>query len=129
LALEVDTSFGSRRVTRVLDALVAERGQPQAIRCDNGPELTSRHFLAWCVERQIELVHIQPGKPTQNAHVESFHGRLREECLAVSWFQNLFDARRKSGVAKGVQRGASAQQLGIPDTERVCCSGRQLLQS
>ena len=95
LALEVDTSFASRRVTRVLDAIVAERGQPKAIRCDNGPELTSRHFLAWCVERQIELLHIQPGKPTQNAHVESFHGRLREECLAVSWFQNLFDARRK----------------------------------
>jgi putative transposase len=95
LALEVDTSFASRRVTRVLGAIVAERGQPQAIRCDNGPELTSRHFVAWCVERQIELVHIQPGKPTQNAHVESFHGRLRDECLAVSWFQNLFDARRK----------------------------------
>ena len=95
LALEVDTSFASRRVTRVLEQIVAERGQPLAIRCDNGPELTSRHFLAWCVERQIELVHIQPGKPTQNAHVESFHGRLREECLRVSWFQNLFDARRK----------------------------------
>src|SRR5690242_11735712 len=95
LALEVDTSFASPRVTRVLEAIVAERGQPQAIRCDNGPELTSRHFLAWCVERQIELVHIQPGKPTQNARVESFHGRLREECLSVSWFQNLFDARRK----------------------------------
>jgi len=94
-ALEVDTSFASRRVTRVLDAIAAERGQPQAIRCDNGPELTSRHFLAWCIERQIELVHIQPGKPTQNARVESFHGRLREECLTVSWFQNLFDARRK----------------------------------
>ena len=74
---------------------MAERGKPQAVRCDNGPELTSRHFLAWCVERQIELVHIQPGKPTQNAHVESFHGRLREECLNVSWFQNLFDARRQ----------------------------------
>ncbi len=95
LALEVDTSLASRRVTRVLDAIVAERGQPLAIRCDNGPELTSRHFLAWCGERRIELVHIQPGKPTQNAHVESFHGRLREECLTVSWFQNLFDARRK----------------------------------
>jgi putative transposase len=95
LALEVDTSFASRRVTRVLDAIVAERGQPQEIRCDNGPELTSRHFLAWCVERQIELIHIQPGKPRQNPHVESFHGRLREECLTVSWFQNLFDARRK----------------------------------
>jgi putative transposase len=95
LALEVDTSFASRRVTRVLEQIVAERGVPQAIRCDNGPELTSRHFLAWCIERQIELVHIQPGKPTQNARIESFHGRLREECLAVSWFQNLFDARRK----------------------------------
>jgi putative transposase len=95
LALEVDTSFASRRVTRVLEAIVTERGQPQAIRCDNGPELTSRHFLAWCIERQIELVHIQPGKPSQNAHVESFHGRLREECLNVSWFQNLFDAKRK----------------------------------
>jgi putative transposase len=95
LALEVDTSFASRRVTRVLETIVAERGQPQAIRCDNGPELTSRHFLAWCVERQIDLLHIQPGKPTQNARVESFHGRLREECLAVSWFQHLFDARRK----------------------------------
>ena len=95
LALEVDTSFASRRVTRVLEAIVAERGQPLAIRCDNGPELTSRHFLAWCVERGIALVHIQPGKPTQNAYVESFHGRLREECLNVSWFQNLFDARRK----------------------------------
>jgi putative transposase len=65
---------------------------------DNGPELTSRHFLAWCLERRIEPVHIQPGKPTQNAHVESFHGRLREECLRVSWFENLFDARRKTAI-------------------------------
>ena len=78
-------------VTQLLDL----HGRPQAIRCDNGPELTSRHFLAWCIEKKIELVHIQPGKPTQNAHVESFHGRLREECLTLSWFQNLFDARRK----------------------------------
>src|SRR5712691_10448314 len=95
LALEVDTSFASRRVTRVLDAIIAQRGMARAIRCDNGPEFTSRHFLAWAVERQIELIHIQPGKPTQNARVESFHGRLREECLRVSWFQNLFDARRR----------------------------------
>jgi putative transposase len=94
-ALEVDTGFASRRVTRVLDGIIAGRGKPQAIRCDNGPELTSRHFLAWALEWQIELRHIQPGKPTQNAHIESFHGRLREECLRVSWFTNLFDARRK----------------------------------
>jgi putative transposase len=95
LALEVDTSFASRRVTRVLDAIIAQRGMAGAIRCDNGPEFTSRHFLAWAVERQIEVIHIQPGKPTQNARVESFNGRLREECLNVSWFQNVFEARRK----------------------------------
>ncbi len=95
LALEVDTSFASRRVTRVLEGIVAERGMPQAIRCDNGPELTSRHFLAWCIERRIELVHIQPGRPMQNGQVESFHGKLRDECLRVSWFGNLFEARRK----------------------------------
>jgi putative transposase len=95
LALEVDTSFASRRVTRVLDQIMVERGAPQSIRCDNGPELTSRHFLAWAIERGIELVHIQPGKPAQNGRLESFNGKLREECLRVSWFQNLFDARRK----------------------------------
>ena len=95
LALEVDTRFASRRVTRVLEAIITERGLPQAIRCDNGPELTSRHFLAWCIERKIELVHIQPGRPMQNGQVESFHGKLREECLRVSWFGNLFEARRK----------------------------------
>ena len=95
LALEVDTSFASRRVTRVLDEIIAARGVPQAIRCDNGPELTSRHFLAWALDRGIELLHIQPGKPTQNGRLESFNGKLREECLRVSWFQNLFDARRK----------------------------------
>ena len=100
LALEVDTSFASRTVTRVLDAIIAVRGIAGAIRCDNGPEFTSRHFLAWCVERQIEVIHIQPGKPTQNGRIESFHGRLREECLSVSWFQNLFDARRKIAAWK-----------------------------
>jgi len=95
LALAVDTSFASRRVTRVLEAIMDERGQPGSIRCDNGPEFTSRHFLAWGVERKIEVAHIQPGKPTQNGRVESFHARFREECLNVSWFQNLFDAKRK----------------------------------
>jgi len=95
LALEVDSSFASRRVTRVLEQLVEERGKPTAIRCDNGPELTSRHFLAWSIAQQIELLHIRPGKPVENAQVESFHGRLREECLRVNWFGNLFEARRK----------------------------------
>jgi putative transposase len=95
LALEVDTSMPSRRVTRVLARIMESRGAPVAIRSDNGPEMSSRHFLAWCIEKRIDAIHIQPGKPTQNAHVESFHGRLRDECLNVSWFWNLLDARRK----------------------------------
>jgi putative transposase len=95
LALETDTSMGSLRVLRVLDRLIAERGSPQRIRSDNGPEFTSRAYLAWSLDRRIQLVHIRPGKPIENAHVESFNGRLREECLNVSWFRNLFDARRR----------------------------------
>jgi hypothetical protein len=67
LALEVDKGFAGRRVMRVLDKIGARRGRPQAIRCDNGPELTSRQFLAWARERKIKLRHIQPGKPAQSA--------------------------------------------------------------
>jgi putative transposase len=95
LALETDTSMGSSRVVRVLERLIAERGAPRRIRTDNGPEFTSRAYLAWSLERRIELVHIRPGKPIENALVESFNGRLREECLNMSWFRNLFDARRQ----------------------------------
>ena len=98
LSLDVDTSLSSRRVTRALDAVIARRGKPQAIRCDNGPELTSRHFLSWCEEHKIQLIHIQPGRPMQNGHVESFNGRLRDECLNANWFRNLLDARAKIGA-------------------------------
>jgi len=84
LALEVDTSFSGERVTRVLEAIASERGLPGAIRCDNGPELTGRRFLAWSVERRVELLHIRPGRPVENGRVESFHARLREECLRAS---------------------------------------------
>ncbi len=94
LVLEADTSLGSGRVTRVLDRLIEERGQPENIRSDNGPEFTSRRILAWAEERKINLVHIQPGRPMQNGYVESFHGRLRDECLNVSWFRTLNDVRR-----------------------------------
>jgi putative transposase len=95
LALQVDTSFPSRRVTRVLNGAIAKYGKPKMVRCDNGPELTSRHFLAWAIDTKIDVAYIRPGKPTENAYVESFHGRLRDECLNTSWFWNLFDARRK----------------------------------
>lgn len=95
LAIEVDSCLSSRRVTRVLEWVIEQRGAPQAIRCDNGPEFTSRHFLAWCEERSIRLTHIQPGRPMQNGRVESFNGRFRDECLNANWFQTLAEARSK----------------------------------
>ena len=94
-AIEVDSCLSSRRVTRVLEWVIEQRGQPEAIRCDNGPEFTSRHFLAWCEDRRIALVHIQPGRPMQNGWVESFNGRFRDECLNANWFTTMADARQK----------------------------------
>ena len=98
--LETSTSFPSRRVTRELERAIAVHGKPQAIRCDNGPEMTSRHFQAWAIEWKIDIVHIQPGKPTQNGGMESFNGKLRDECLNTSWFWNMFDARRRIAAWK-----------------------------
>ena len=95
-AIEVDGSLSSGRVTRVLERVIASRGAPASLRCDNGPEFTSRHFVAWCEERKITLVHIEPGKPMQNPHSESFNGRFRDEFLNATWFGNLPDAKRKT---------------------------------
>jgi putative transposase len=95
LALEVDSCLPSRRVTRALDQVIFERGRPESIRMDNGSELTSRHFLAWGIDRRISLSYIQPGKPVQNAFAESFNGKLRDECLNTNWFRNLWEARRR----------------------------------
>lgn len=94
LALEADTSIGSGRVIRVLERLMMDRGVPENVRSDNGPEFTSRRMIGWAEERKLMLVHIQPGKPMQNGHVESFHGRLRDECLNAHWFRTLQDVRR-----------------------------------
>ena len=93
--IEVDTGISSRQVTRTLERVIRERGKPRTLRCDNGPEFTSRHILGWCADQGIELVHIQPGRPMQNGHVESFNGRFRDECLNANWFVNLADARDK----------------------------------
>ena len=93
LALEADTSLGSARVTRVLERLIGERGRPENVRSDNGPEFTSRRMIGWAEDWKISLVHIQPGRPMQNGHIESFHGRLRDECLNASWFRTLNDVR------------------------------------
>ena len=88
LALEADTSLGSGRVTRVLERLIAERGRPENVRSDNGPEFTSRRMIGWAEDWKVGLVHIQPGRPMQNGHVESFHGRLQRRVPQRQLVQN-----------------------------------------
>jgi putative transposase len=94
LAIEVDTSLPGERVARVLDRVIGERGAaPREITLDNGPELTSRALDQWAYERGVRLRFIDPGKPVQNAYIESFNGRLRDECLNEHWFLSLAHAR------------------------------------
>ena len=93
LALVADTSLSGARVARELDAIVAARGRPSIVVSDNGTELTSTAILRWSQERRIDWHYIAPGKPTQNAFVESFNGRLRDECLNETLFTSLAQAR------------------------------------
>ena len=93
LCLVADTSLSGLRVARELDAIVAERGRPAMCVSDNGTELTSMAILRWCQETRIEWHYIAPGKPQQNAFVESFNGRLRDELLNETLFTSLVHAR------------------------------------
>jgi putative transposase len=93
LAIEVDTSLPAQRVVAVLDQLVWKYGLPLSLRVDNGPEFISMALDAWASAHGVKLDFIQPGKPTQNAHIESFNGRLRDECLAQARFPTLARAR------------------------------------
>jgi len=93
LALVVDSSIGGARVVRELEALVARRGRPATIVSDNGSELTSRAVLEWTNTTGVDWHYIAPGKPTQNAFVESFNGRFRDECLNEEVFASLVEAR------------------------------------
>jgi putative transposase len=94
LAIEVDTSLPGERVVQVLGRLTAARGLPQELVLDNGPELAGCALDRWAYEQGIRLRFIEPGKPIQNAVIESFNGRLRDECLNEHWFLSLADARR-----------------------------------
>ena len=86
LTLAADTSLPGLRVARELDAVIALRGRPTTIVSDNGTELTSLAMLRWSQETQVQWHYIAPGKPQQNAFVESFNGRLRDECLNETLF-------------------------------------------
>jgi putative transposase len=93
LALIADTSLPGLRVVRELEAIIARRGRPVMCVSDNGTELTGMAVLRWCQEQGIEWHYIAPGKPTQNAFIESFNGRLRDELLNETLFTSLAQAR------------------------------------
>ncbi len=91
--LVVDHGIGGHYVTRVLDQVALFRGYPKAIRTDQGPEFTGRALDQWAYQHGVQLKLIQPGKPVQNAYIESFNGKFRDECLNEHWFTSLAHAR------------------------------------
>jgi len=93
LWIEVDTSLPAERVIQVLEMLLLWRGVPQQVRMDNGPELISHRLEAWAQEHGIQLVHIQPGKPAQNAYIERFNRTFREDVLDAYLFSSLEEVR------------------------------------
>ena len=105
LALVVDTSLSGVRVARELDALIAGRGKPHLIVSDNGTEFTSTAMLRWQQERGVDWHYIQPGKPIQNAFVESFNGRLRDDCLNETLFRSLAHARELTAAWRADYNG------------------------
>ncbi len=95
LAIEVDSGIKGEQVVEAMSRITMVRGAPKSIRVDNGPEFVSKALDRWAYENGVRLDFSRPGKPTDNAFIESFNGRLRDECLNVHWFLSLADARGK----------------------------------
>ena len=93
VVIEVERAISGLGVTRVMDRLALSRGLPKVIRSDNGKEFCGKAMVTWAHARGVQLRLIEPGKPNQNAYIESFNGRLRDECLNEHWFPGLLHAR------------------------------------
>ena len=93
VAIVPERAIGGQHLTRILDRLRQQRGLPKTIRTDNGKELCGRAMLTWAHQNKVALRLIEPGKPNQNAYIESFNGRFRDECLNEHWFLNLEHAK------------------------------------
>ena len=139
VAVVPEHSIGGEHLIRILDQVCALRGHPKVIRTDNGKEFTGKAMLIWAHRNNVSLRLIEPGKPNQNAYVESFNGRLRDECLNEHWFTSLAHAktmiaiwtreyneeRPKPGLG-GLTPAAYAKQLAakavilIPDSNLAC---------
>ena len=119
LAAVVDTSLGGVRVVRELEQLVDERATPETVVSDNGTELTSGVVLRWAT-RRVAWHYIEPGKPVQNAFIESFNSKLRDECLNEYRVLDLGGSTRDHrGLASGLQPSAAALEPRCSDAERV----------
>lgn len=94
LAIEVDSSLPGRRVVQVLERLALDRGLPASITVDNGPEFDGKALGAWAYANRVRLAFIRPGKPNENAYIESWNGKFRDECLNDHWFTSLKHARQ-----------------------------------
>jgi len=90
-----NVSIGGRQVARFLNQLIEQRGKPDQIVCDNGPEFTCKAMFFWQKESRVKLGFIQPGKPTQNAFIESLNGKFRNECLNQNWFRSIVEAEHE----------------------------------
>lgn len=128
VAIEVERAISGHGVNRVLDRLALSRGLPKVIRTDNGKEFCGKAMVTWAYEHGVQLRLIEPGKPNQNAYVESFNGRLRDECLNEHWFTSLLHARtlietwrreyneeRPKKALGGLTPAAYAKQLAIKE--------------
>src|SRR5579872_919748 len=119
LAAVVDTSLSGVRVVRELELVVNQRGWPHTIVSDNGTELTSNAVLRWAAER-VSWHYIQPGKPVQNAFIESFNSKLRDECLNEHFFFGLAEARHLiEAWRQGLQPAPATQQSGCFGPSRI----------
>jgi putative transposase len=139
VAVAPEHTIGGDHLTRILDSICSQRGKPAIIRTDNGPEFTGKAMLTWAHRNGIALRLIEPGKPNQNAYVESFNGRLRDECPNEHWFTSLFHARaeiekwrqeyneeRPKKILGGLTPAQYAKQLAIkaarmPENSKTLC--------
>ena len=106
--IEVDVSIGGQRVCRILDRVFADRPLPEMLMLDNGPEFTGMALDAWACQHGVTLHFIQPGKPVQNAFIESFNGKFRDECLNEHWFVSLQEAQ---GVIEAWRREYNEERM------------------
>jgi putative transposase len=121
LAIEVGQSLKGHDVVRVLQQIAEKRGMPRMLFCDNGSEFTSQVLDLWAYHNQVKIDFSRPGKPTDNAYVESFNGTLRAECLDAHWFGDLAESTSADRVvAYRLQCEPSSQGTGRADAKRIC---------